>query len=227
MKTSKLYIYMAAIMLFISTTVQVKAQAINWKALDKSNKHIVGAGMGVAYGINYKLSYGYQVKNKFFPAVVDVEYSFPSGSKLFDDFKVRTGAQIRWVEFHNFQFSTGIRGVFRRYGNDFVRLINFGSDFNGVAGYYRNKWFAAAEFGFDKAIATNFKHTDKYKDQYPGFANGWYKPATGGNFYYGLQGGFSLRKADITVRAGKLLTQDFKTAPIIPFYAELGCNLKF
>jgi hypothetical protein len=207
--------------------VKVKAQALNWATLDKNNKHIASAGIGVNYGVTYKFSYGYQIKNKFFPAIADVEYSFPSGNKPFDDFKVRMGGQIRWIEFHNFQFSTGIRGVFRRYGHDLVRLVNFGSDFNGVAGYYRKKWFAAAEFGFDKAIVTNIKHTDKYKEQYPGFANGWYKPATGGNFYYGLQGGFSLKKADITAKVGKLITQDFKTTPTIPFYAELGCNFKF
>jgi hypothetical protein len=226
MKNSGLYIYMAVCMLLIST-VKLSAQPLNWSALNKSNRHIIGTGIGMSYGLNYRLSYGYQVKNKFFPAVADVEYSFPSGNKLFDDFKVRMGGQIRWIGFHNFQFSTGIHGVFSRHGHDFVRLINFGSDFNGVAGYYRSKWFAAAEFGFDKAIATNFKHTEKYKEQYPGFANGWYKPATGGNFYYGLQGGFSLRKADIIAKVGKVITQDFKTTPTIPYYGELGCTFKF
>ncbi len=25
-------------------------------------------------------------------------------------------------------------------------------------GYYKSEWFVAGEFGFDKAIATNFKH---------------------------------------------------------------------
>ena len=111
--------------------------------------------------------------------------------------------------------------------NDFVRLVNFGSDMSGIVGYYRPKWFVAGEFGFDKAIVTHFRHSKAYKDQYPGVVDGWYEPATGGNLYYGLQAGFSFRKQDIFLRAGKILTQDYKTTPMVPIYGQLGYNIKF
>jgi hypothetical protein len=224
MKNFKKYILISGLILSI---VSVNAQTINWASLKEENKHIVNANVGLEYGVIYGLGYGYQIKNSLFPIVVNLEYSFPSGNKIFDDFKTKIGGQIRWVEFHDFQFSTKIHGVFRRYENDFVRLINFGSDLSGIVGYYRPKWFVAGEVGFDKAIVTNFRHSKEYKDQFPGVVDGWYEPATGGNFYYGLQAGFSFRKHDIYLRAGKILTQDFKTTPMVPFYAQLGYNIKF
>ena len=195
--------------------------------MKEENKHIVNANFGLEYGVIYGLGYGYQIKTRLFPIVVNVEYSFPSGNKILDDFKTKIGGQIRWIEFHDFQFSTKIHGVFRRYENDFVRLVNFGSDMSGIIGYYRPKLFVAGEVGFDKAIVTHFKHSKEYKDQYPDVVDGWYEPATGGNFYYGLQAGFSFRNQDICLRAGKILTQDFKTTPMVPFYGQLGYNIKF
>lgn len=224
MKTLRITTVISGLILSIGS---VNAQTINWASLHDGKQHIVSANLGVEYGLIYGLGYGHQFKTRLFPIVVNAEYSFPSGNNIIDDFKAKIGSQIRWIEFHNFQFSTKIHGIFRRYENDFVRLVNFGSDLSGIAGYYRSKWFVAGEVGFDKAIVTHFKHSKKYKDQYLGVADGWYEPATGGNFYYGLQAGFSFRNQDIYLRAGKILTQDFKTSPMIPFYGQLGYNIKF
>jgi hypothetical protein len=203
-----------------------KAQSINWANLKEENKHIINANVGVEYGTVYGVGYSYQVKNSLFPVLANIDYSFPSGNNIVDDFKTKVGGQIRWVEYNHFQFSTKIHGVFRRYENDYARLLNFGSDFSGIVGYYRSRWFVAGEFGFDKAIVTHFKHSDSYRDQYAGAVNGWYQPATGGNFYWGLQGGISFKKNDVYVRAGKTISQDLKTKPMIPFYLEVGCNIK-
>jgi hypothetical protein len=205
----------------------VNAQTINWASLKEENKHIINANFGMEYGVIYGLGYGYHIKTRLFSVVANLEYSFPSGNKIPDDFKTKIGGQIRWIEYHGFQFSTKIHGVFRRYGNDFDQLINFGSDMSGIVGYYRPRFFVAGEIGFDKAIVTHFKHSREYKDQYPGVVDGWYEPATGGNFYYGLQAGFSFWKQDVYLRAGKILTQDFKTTPMIPIYGQLGYNIKF
>jgi hypothetical protein len=224
MKNYKEYLLIPMLALF---TGSVSAQTLNWASLKEENKHIVNANLGVEYGAVYGAGYGYQFKTRLFPVVADVEYSFPSGDKIFDDFKTKIGGQIRWIAYHNFQFSTKIHGVFRRYENDFVAMSNFGSDISGIVGYYQVKWFVAGEAGFDKAIVTHFKHSQAYKDQYPGVVDGWYEPAAGGNFYYGLQAGFSFRKNDIYLRAGKVLTQNFKTTPLIPFYGQVGYNIKF
>lgn len=204
-----------------------KTQTVNWASLNEDNKNIINANVGMDYGVVYGLGYGHQFKTRLFPIVVNIDYSFPSGKNLTDDFKTKFGVQIRWVEYKNFHFSTKINGVFRRTENSFVRLVNFGSDFTGVVGYYRPKWFVAGEVGFDKAIVTQFKHSKMYKDQFPGVKSGWYEPSTGGNFYYGLQTGYSFKKLDITLKLGKILTQDFKTTPVLPFYGQIGVNQRF
>ena len=203
------------------------AQAINWENISKQNEHLVHANAGTEYGITAGLGYHRLIAVKRFPLWIGGECSIPSGNQLADDFKVRLGAQIRIAALNHFQFSARIQGISRRYHNQSVRLFNFGSDFAGTFGYYRKNWFLGAEAGFDKAIITNFKHSEWYKRNiYNNVQDGWYEPATGGNFYYGLQGGFSMKKIDITIKAGKILQQDFKSQPLLPFYGQLGVNFK-
>lgn len=36
-----------------------------------------------------------------------------------------------------------------------------------------------------------------------------------------------MKKIDITIKAGKILQQDFKSQPLLPFYGQLGVNFKF
>jgi hypothetical protein len=203
------------------------AQTLNWESLKKQDQHIVNINLTGEHGLGYGLGYGYQIKNKLAPALVNVEFSAPSGEVAFDEFKIKLGGQIRWAKYRNFQFSTRTYGVFRRYENDFSRLLNFGCDLSGVVGYYRPKWFAAAEAGFDKAIVTHFRHSKAYKEQYANAVGGWYQPATGGTFRYGLQAGFSAGRHDIYLRGGRVLNQDFKTRPTMPYYAQIGYNIRF
>lgn len=211
----------------ILRTYCANAQTINWAGLNDGNKNIVSANLGYEYGMVYGLAYGRQINTKLFPLITSIEFSAPSGGNVLDDFKAETGIKIRWFNPGNFQFSTKIYGVFRKYENDFVSLLNFGSDLSGIVGYYKPRWFVAGEAGFDKAIVTHFKHSPEYQELNPTIANGWFEPSTGGNFHYGLQTGLSLRKMDINLRLGKILTQDFKTSPLIPYYAEVGFNMKF
>ena len=208
MKTFKITFLIAAFMLVVST---IKAQTINWAALDSSDRHIINANAGLDYGTIFGLGYSYQIRNKFLPAYAYMEYSFPLGENLFDDLKIKTG----------------VHGVIRRFENDNVRLVNFGSDLAAVIGYYRSHWFVAGEVGFDKAIITHFKHSAGYMEQYPNAVNGWYGPTTGGNFYYGVQAGYSFPHSDLYLKAGKMLTQDFKTEPTLPMYGQVGYNFRF
>ena len=223
----KTFIKILIISALTISTDCVIAQTYNWQGLDGGNKNIVSARLGYEYGLVYGLAYGRQFNTGFFPLITSIEYSAPAGKNVLDDFKTEIGLQIRWVKLGNFQFSTKVNGVFRRYENDFARLLNFGSDLAGILGYYRPKLFIAGEVGFDKAIVTHFKHSPEYRELYPDVADGWFQPYTGGNFYYGLQTGLSVWKADINLRLGKILTQDFKTTPLIPYYAQLGFNKKF
>lgn len=219
--TKKIFLLLT---LFVATS---SAQTFNWSRVDENKKFMVNAKFGMEHGAIFGLEFGYQIKTALFPVILNVEYSFPTGENFLDDFKTKIGGQIRLIEYNNVHFTANIHGVFRRYENDFVRLLNFGADLSGILGYYRNNWFAAAEFGFDKAIVTHFKHSDTYRSQYSGFINGWYQPPTGGNYYYGLQTGVSFYEHDIYLRLGKTVMQDFKTSPMLPVYGQLGYNLKF
>lgn len=204
---------------------EIYSQSINWKNLKGSQKHILHMNTGIDYGVVFGFGYSYQLKFKL-PTLLNISYSFPSGNELLSDFKTKIGGQVNLYSINNFQVSASIYGIYRRYENPLVRLQNFGSEMAGVAGYYKSRWFIAGEVGFDKAIVTHFKHSAKFQADYPAVKNGWYEPFTGGNVNYGIQTGYSLNRSDITLKIGKLITQDFKTKPFLPYYLHLGYNLK-
>lgn len=216
-------VILAVSILFISNNLS--AQNINWGSLQKKEKHILNINNSLEYGWTFGAGYGHQLKTKL-PIVLSAEYSFPSGNRLLDDFKTKIGGTIRFAKIDNFQFSAKAHGVFRRYQNTLTRLVNFGSDMSAAAGYYKKKWHIAAEAGFDKSIVTHFKHSQEYKNNFPNVQDGWFEPSTGGNFYYGIQSGISFKQHDIYLKAGRTVTQDFRTTPLIPFYAQLGYNFK-
>lgn len=223
MKNHKIILFVLILSAFAS---QSFSQNINWGNLKNEQRHIVHIGMGWDYALVYGVGYGYQLNSKI-PVVLNASYSFPSGGKLFDDFKTKIGGQAMLYRSNNFQFSASVHAIYRRYENPLVCLQNFGSEMTGHIGYYKSKWFVAGEVGFDKAIATHFKHSASFKQNvYSDVKDGWCKPATGGNFSYGLQTGYSFDRSDITFKIGKVVTQDFKTTPLIPYYLQLGYNLK-
>lgn len=201
------------------------SQNINWKSLAAGQKHIVNLNAGFDYSFAAGAGYGYQLNTKI-PAVLSVEYSMPSGRDIFDDFKTKIGAQAKVVQWGSFLATARLYGNFRRYESSLVRIASFGAEASVACGYYQSRWFAAAECGFDKAIATHLKNSDTAREDFPEIQDGWYVP-TAGNFSYGIQGGFSVKKLDFYLKLGKVLTQDFSTAPSVPFYFQLGANRRF
>lgn len=192
------------------------SQMLNWRNLKKDQRHIVNIHSGIEHGLIFGVGYGYRLNSKL-PIVLNATYSFPGGEFIFDDFKTMVGGQVKFYQVGSFLFSGAFHGIFRRYENDFATLLNFGTDFSLAVGYYKPKWYAGIEGSFDKAIVTHFKHTNSYRELYPLVKNGWYEPPTGGNFYYGLQTGFSVKNVEIYLRLGKIVAQDFQTKPILPF----------
>lgn len=206
--------------------IVLHGQTINWKCLDSSQHHLLNANIGIDYSINYELGYAYKLNTKL-PILLQTTFSYPSGTLKFDDFKNKIGAQVNFFEYRNFRASMKLMGIFRRYQTRFVRLVNFGSDFSVNFGYYRPKYFFVLDCGLDKAIVTHFKHSGLYKESFPNVVDGWYEPATGGCYHYGVQTGLSFKKQDIYITAGKLLYQDFRTKPLFPFYTQIGYNFRF
>jgi hypothetical protein len=214
------------LILFFSGSFKIAhSQTINWASLKDEHKHIVNPHAGFDYAFNYGVAYSYQVQTPM-PVLLNVDFSTPVGEIFLDDFKTKIGGMVRVYKVNDVQFSASLYGIYRRYENTLARLQNFGSEMTGVIGYYKPTWFVAGEFGFDKAIVTHFKHSNLFKENFPAVKDGWYQPATGGNFKYGFQAGYSFRSSDIMVKVGRVITQDFKTNPTIPFYAEIGYNFK-
>ena len=211
--------------ILLSLSFYLKAQVINWENL--TQKNIASVNFGTEYGLVTGFGYGYKMSDGKFPYLLNTEISIPFGEKRLDDFKIKLGGQIAVLESRNFNLSLKLQGIFRVYNNDFVKISNFGSDFSATIGYYRKKWFTGAEFGFDKAIVSHYKHTDLYKSNYPEVKDGWYEPSVGGNYYYNLKGGYSLGKNDITIVAGKIISQVFKTQPLFSIFTQIGYNIKF
>ncbi len=203
---------------------QIYSQTINFNNLKKVDRHIATIHTGLDYGLVLGAGYGYQLKSRM-PIVLNSEISVPFGEKRFDDFKSKLGGQIRLFKINKFHFSAKAQAIFRQNENDFVRLQNFGAEVSGTVGFYKRRWFAALEAGFDKAIVTHLKHTNMYKQMYPAVKDGWYEPATGGNYNYGFLGGYSFKNSDLFFKAGLLATQNFEK-PQFPFYAQLGYTIK-
>lgn len=212
------------IILFFFIAINSFSQNINWRNLTKEQKNIVSMNIGLDYGTTIGVGYGYQLNTKL-PIILNAECSIPFGEQIFDDFKTKIGAQVEVLKIGNFSTTVKVYGIFRRFKNDNARFLNFGSEFSAVSGYYKPSWYVAGEFGFDKAIVTQIKHSDIMGEYYPEIKNGWYIP-TGGNFFYGIQSGFSFGQNDFNLKIGKLITQDFKTPSNLPYYLQLGINIK-
>lgn len=222
MKHVKYFIAIASLTCLVAG---VSAQNINWKTFDASQKHIINLNAGWDYATSFGVGYGYKLNAKL-PIVLNAEYSMPAGKNVFDDFKSKVGAQARVLSRGNFAATVKVLGIFRQYSSDLTTMSNFGCEFAAVAGYYKNGWYLAGEVGFDKAIVSHIRQTPDMRENYPAARTGWYIPL-GGNIYYGLQTGLSVKHNDVSLKIGKVIEQDFKTPPLLPFYLQLGFNHRF
>jgi hypothetical protein len=201
------------------------AQQINWRNLSDNKPHIASVFVGWDYSTVAGIGYGQKLRTTL-PVVLNIEFSSPFGNSMFDDFKTKFGGQAEVLHSNNFSVTVKVYGLFRRYENDLVRFVDFGSDFSTNFGYYKTNWYIAGEVGFDKAIATQIKNSDNMKTIYPDVQDGWYVP-TGGNFNFGIVSGYSIKKNDLYVKIGISMTEDLKSSPTVPYYMQIGYNRRF
>ena len=205
--------------------IPVDAQNLNWSSLRHGHRHIINVNTGWDYAASFGLGYDYALRTKI-PSTIHTEISLPAGNDFADDLKAKFGGQARVFKAESILVTITVYGIFRRAHSQLATLENFGSEFTGIAGYYKSKWYVAAEFGFDKAIATHIRNSDSMKDNYPDVRDGWYVP-TGGNFHFGVQGGYSIASYDVYLKVGQTLDQRFELTAAVPYYFQLGVNKKF
>lgn len=203
------------------------SQDVNWRAIRMDHPNRLQLNFGYDYGAVTQLSYSHAFALPR-PVVVGLHCSLPMGNQVIDDFSLRLGGQIEVAEWRGFSATVKIASNFRRYQNELVRIVSFGADFSALVGYYDPRWHAAAEFGFDKAIATRLTHSDVMRAYgFPGIRDGWYVP-TGGNFYYGIQAGKTLVGGmDMTLRLGLTDAQFDDEDAMLPYYLQLGFGMAF
>jgi len=142
------------------------------------------------------------------------------------DFRARIQVYTPIVRWRSLYLNGSVTSNTRGTENSLYRGLNFGADFTAIAGVYRSRWFAAGEFGFDKAVITHVKHSDWYRQYfYPEARNGWYLDA-GGTFHYGVAGGVTIGRTELFGRGGFLRTEDFNDLNP-PVYAALGVGVEF
>jgi len=143
-----------------------------------------------------------------------------------DDFRARLGTQTSVVRWRSLHLTGSALFITRGTHNVIYRGLNFGADVTTTLGVHRQRWFAAGEFGKDKAIVTHVTHTAWYRTYYYADAkDGWYLDA-GGTYHYGLVAGFALRGTEIVGRFGWLKTEEFNDVSP-PLYASLGVGYAF
>lgn len=141
------------------------------------------------------------------------------------DFRTRLGVQTSLVRWRSLHIAGSALAVVRGTENTVFKGYSFGADFTGTAGVYRPRWFAAGEFGKDKAVIAKVTHSDWYRTVYPGAKDGWYLNA-GGTFHYGLSGGVALGRTEVLGRVGMLKTERFNDM-LPPMYASVGMGVGF
>ena len=165
-------------------------------------------------------------------SVMDHDFQFSGDAGLATasmdvrDFRARLGLQTSLVRWRSARLTGSATFISRGTDNLIYRGFNFGADVTGAVGVYRPRWFAAGEFGKDKAIITHVTHSDWYRRYgYAGAKDGWYLDA-GGTYHYGVAGGYSIGRTELVGRAGWLRTERFKDMSP-PVYVSVGVGRGF
>ena len=204
----------------------LRAQQVNWANAEKESKNNIHFNLGYDYGLTSEIGYS-RYLNSSLPILLSTNFSMPMGENIADDFKYEIGGQIRFLNYGNFATSARVMANFKRYSTEMVRIANFGTEFSLLAGYYKPGWYVAGEFGIDKSIISNLKHKEVMKNNFPGINDGWYLPC-GGNIFYGIQAGKSLkRNMELSLRFGILNAEKDHENALLPIYSQFGLSKKF
>jgi hypothetical protein len=220
-------ITLLVILLILALAHPRKAQAdgLNFGALDEGD-HRVSLTAGAEHGLGLGAAYARVTSFAGRELVLSGDLTLGWAEVDANDFKLRGVASAPLVERGRWKVVGALAAQVRGTKNAIARMVNAGVDATLLAGRYTPRWFAAAELGYDWAVATHIDHTDGYRMAvYADARDGWYRN-TGGNLRYGLQGGVSFGRNDVILRAGK--QQDSGgNATMIPFYATLTYGLRW
>ncbi len=214
-------LYISLIMLF---SVAATSQEIAFFDQDSQASHLASVHTGIHFTTGYGLAYGYKFAGKI-PFVIGTELTTPFGGQIMDDFKASLTAQTIFRPVDHLGISVKPSMSCSRYGSEAAMLLSISTGLSTTIGYYRNTWSIAAEAGYEHAQATLIKNR-LLRDYYPEIKDEWYG-STGGYFNFGLVASYWFNSVGISVKAGKIVGQDFSESPTIPYYADFSVMRKF
>ena len=208
-----------AFALLLVTPLSARAQDLNFARLD-DGANVITVQTGAEYGLKLGSGYARVTSLADRPLVLSADLTLGWAEVDIDDFRLRAGALAPIVDGRRWKVIGGAGLLLRGAQNDLGRMTNVGADVAILAGRYAERGFVAAELGFDWAAVTHVAHSDAYRmTVYADARDGWYRNS-GGTLRAGLQGGITLGRHDLILRAGRMIDVS-GNPPLFPFYATL------
>jgi len=216
-------IAVAAVALALSTVARAGS---NVAALDDAHPNQVTVTTGLEYGLVLGAGYERSVTllGRRIALAGDATLAWAEADA--GDYRLRAGATAPIIGRGAWRLVGSVAPTVRGTSNATADMTGVGVDAAVLAGRYVPRWFVALELGFDWAIATRIVHSDAYRmSVYEDARDGWYGDP-GGNLRYGMQGGVSVGRYGVILRAGTMRDTSGRP-PLLPFYATLAVDARF
>jgi len=223
MKKIKYIIALLSMLIFV---YQLDAQI----HLDDNIKNRVYLKVGIEPTTMVTFGYQHSFSSEFLNRTINAfaEWKVPVYKFNLKNSELKIGGIIPLLEKGNFKIINNLNFSFGG-----VSTRHFSSKRLAIAdelsiGMYKNNWFVAATFEYEKILLINLQHTDFYKESYyPDAKDGWYK-GTGGMFQVGIQGGLTIKeKYDVKLEAKMPFTEKFNNYGGSPLHANLAFGYRF
>lgn len=202
------------------------AQYIPLASEAKRSRTNVYTSLGYEFGLVSKLGYG-RLFNAKKPVFIGIDYSMPMGGQLSDDFMLRLGGQAQLFEKKSLLLGVQAYGSFKRHETAFVRAGSLGADLGVHLSYLVNRWTLTAQLMETFSVATQLKHSDLMKSNYPLVKDGWYQ-LTSGQFMYGGQVSRNLgRGFDLSFAMGVADARGRDSNALLPYYMQILFSKRF
>jgi hypothetical protein len=209
----------------LASPLVARAQNVNVAAIgDDSNLMTITTGMeyGFVASVGYTRALRVSDRQLLVGANASLAWAEPDPS----DFRLSAGARMPLVDGSRWKLLGGLAVSVRGADNDLGRFTTIASDAAIIGGRYMARGFVAAELGIDTALTTHITPSEIYTmTVFPDAKGGWYG-ATGNMVRVGLQGGVTVGRCDVVLRAGRLLDTAGQGA-LMPVYATLALDTRW
>jgi hypothetical protein len=181
---------------------------------------------GFDYGMTTTIGYAQQVATlRGLPFLLGGDFSFPSGTPLFDDSRFQTPIAYKLFAYKN-------AGVFAQCSPSLYLSKNSLFSSRSIAttvslepGYFKSNWQISADIAYEHVFLTYLENSDSYRRDYPEAKDGWYS-STAGTFRFGLSAGVTIRHFVFNL-AGGISMDRLGNSILIPYYALIGVGYSF